>query len=531
MIYIDTETTGLTPSTDRVVLFQYSIDGAEPVVTNDINLPAIHALLDANRPIVGHNLAFDFAMLRYIPDSVDAFEDTLYLSRLQHYSQEGHSLDEVCRRVLGRDPYAGMDKSKLQRSNWSGELTEEQMRYAATDVAVLPELLKHFKPTLTSNVYRFDKRSILAGLRIQRHGVPVLQRRVRKELAQVEADTIRVLSLLPFNPNSPKQCADALRVESTGDRVLAELEADGNATARLVREARGGLKYINFLEKLGENPRYFGTLQPAAKSGRFTSKKENIQNLPKNTKKFIGTDERSVIVSADFAQLELRTVAAITGDQTMIQLFKDGKDLHGYTAEQLFGTGYTKDQRTIAKVFNFATLYGASAGTIGLILLQQTGFKLSQREVQSLKDRWLSTYSGIAQWQRQGATRHQMGMSWRTPHGRPYVSKMMTDMLNIENQGAGAEVARIALHRIEDTLPDGARLVNFIHDSYIVECDNDPAQFVYAAQQVHDAMVYAWERAPFEKHGIPMPVDVGVAHVLSDADALENCLYVYPPKV
>lgn len=247
---------------------------------------------------------------------------------------------------------------------------------------------------------------------------------------------------------------------------------------------------------------------------------------PRDTKRFIGSSE-NVIIAADFAQLELRTIAAITGDETMCRLFVEGADLHDYAAEKLFGAGFTKQQRQIAKVFNFSTLYGAGSATIGLMLLTQTGIVLPEHEVNELKNIWKRTFSGIAEWQRQGSTRHEMGMPHRTPHGRPYMSARYTDHLSIENQGAGAEVARIALHYILEHLPSEAKLINFIHDSYIVEAPNDPAIYQQAAKVMYDGMIFAWDRAPFEKHGIPMPVDVGVAHDLKTADGIDKCFYVY----
>lgn len=529
ILYIDTETTGLYPHHDRVTLFQYLWHGDKhATLIQDPKLTEIHALLDSADLVVGHNLPFDFGMLGYIPKHFEDFDDTLYLSRVVDYTERSHSLDEVVKRTFGYDLYKDLDKKKLQRTDWAAaNLTDEQRRYAALDVEVLPTIYARLHQHATNPVYKFDKRSIIAGLRVQAHGLPVLHAAVAEERQRVAATLAQAVEQLPFNPNSPKQVTEYFGIAASGDRVMAGLEADGNDMARLTREARGAGKYHNFLSKLGENVRYRGTLAPAARSGRFTSSKENIQNLPRDTKRFIGTEIDRVIISADFAQLELRTVAAISEDRTMIDLFRSGADLHNFAAEQLFGPDYSKEQRQIAKVFNFSTLYGAGAATIGLILLTQTGIKLPEAEIQRLKKRWLSTFDGIANWQRQGSTRHELGMPHRTPHGRRYVSERFTDHLSIENQGAGAEVARIALHYIDDHLSEHVKLINFIHDSYAAECANDPCIYRSAAQVIYDGMRYAWERAPFEKHGIEMPVEVGVAHNLKDADTLTNCLYVY----
>jgi DNA polymerase-1 len=521
-LFLDTETTGLSPHLDRVTLVQYCTDAdPKPVLIQDPDLPTFREFMSSFDRIVCHNCSFDFAMLGFIPSSIDQFEDTLYLDRCKNFRAESHALDAIATRILKSNPYQHLDKKRMQKTDWANaELTPEQRDYAALDAYLLTVLFEHLKGYTDFGPYKLDKRSILAGLRIQRHGLPVLRDLVTRDLKTTQTQLDQIREALPFNPNSPKQVCNALGLDSSSDKVLAELTE--NETAQAVRKARALSKHANFLKKLNAAPRYYGTLQPLAKSGRFTSKKENIQNLPRTTKKYIGTAS-AWIVAADFAQLELRTVAAIANDQTMIELFINGEDLHGYTAAQLFGPDYTKEQRTIAKVFNFATLYGAGAATIGSMLLAQTGIKLPQHDVQQLKNRWLQTYTGIAAWQQQGFTRHNLGLPHHTPHGRPYISQRVTDMLNIENQGAGAEVARVALHHIDNHLPDGARVINFIHDSYIIEATDDT--YIEAARVVKEGMERGWRIAPFDKRGIPMPVEVGVARNLYDADNLENCIY------
>lgn len=521
-LYADAETTGLNPHTDKMYTFQYCSD-ADPtprIITRAYERRGeIIELINAHDALVGHNIGFDLGFLGYIPRE---FEDTFYLSKLAHFHCDGHSLDVVCERVLGYNPYEPYDKNKMQRSDWSGELTDDQIAYAKLDVEVLPRLLEEFEDYLDHPVYKFDKLSVISGLVIQRHGLPIDRSRISQDLGGFRATRDKVIGRLPFNPNSPKQVKKALNVDSTGDKVLAQLIDQGCSLAADVRLARRVLKHINFLEKLSGGERFYGTLKPSARSGRFTSDEENIQNLPRACKKYLAAKDGYVIISADFAALELRTIAALTGDPVMVDLLVSGADLHGYTAEQMYGADYTKDQRYIAKTFNFSLLYGAGAGTVQSMLLAQTGIWLDVEEVAVRRNQWLKTYSGIAKWQRSGKNAFNQGFCGKTPMGRPYKANMYTDHLSIINQGAGAEVARIALHKMLD-LP----LINFVHDCYIVECVNDPEVYEPIAKCIHNAMVEAWVEAPFSKRGIPMPVDVGVAQNWKDADALENCYYVY----
>lgn len=527
IIAFDCETTGLEPEFDRVTLAQYKVNDGPVRLLHNPDPNELHSILDSADIIIGHNLQFDFSFIDYVPQSVDHWDDTFLLSRVQDFKEDKHSLDAVLQRKLGYDPYEGMDKKKLQKSDWSNpNLTKEQLKYATIDVDYLHTLYNFFKPSVLNPVYRFDKKSAVDGMLIGQHGLPVLHDEVVAEL-QTQLDLYNAAcEELPVNPNSPKQVSQLLRSASTGDRVLAEMIAEGNEAAKHVRTARSAKKYAGFLEKLLKYARFYGTLKPHARSGRFTSSNENLQNLPRDTKRFIGHKD-NVLISADFAQLELRTIACLAEDLNMIKLFREGKDLHNYVAESVFGPNYTKRDRQIAKTLSFSLLYGAGAATVREMLIQQTGIVLSEQEVQTLKRDWLNTFPDIAAWQKAGWYNHDNGVPATTPHGRKAVSKRFTDHLSIINQGAGAEVARIALHVIMKNLPKGAELINYVHDSYLVECPNDPAIYKAACKVVYDGMAYGWHRAPFDKHGVPMPIDVAVAHNWKDADSLENCLHIY----
>jgi DNA polymerase I-like protein with 3'-5' exonuclease and polymerase domains len=515
MIFYDSETTGLSPHFDRITLHQTMIDG-EPTLWRHSAPPYKDDVL------VIHNASFDLAMLDYTPD-ISMFEDTLLLSKLAAPGAQSHSLDAVLTRVLGRNPYAGMSKKAMQKSDWSGELTQEQMNYAITDVRYLHKIVEAYQDYLTDPIYLFDKQSVIAGLKVQKHGLPVLKGKVEariQEQSQLLEDT---LAGLWFNPNSPKQVCQELGLESSSDQTLAYLE--DSEPAQAVRQARSLRKEINFLEKLIANPRYYGTLKPHAKSGRFTSSNENIQQIPRSMKKFIGSQDK-VIISSDYAQLEMRTVAILSQDEVLLELFSNGTDLHDYSAQQLFGDKFTKEDRQVAKIFNFASIYGSGAATIRNILAAQTGIIKPEEEVAALKKLWLQAFPGIRKWQKLGGRRHDSGEICYTPMGRPYLSTRFTENLNIENQGFGAEVARLALHYAVDNMPPGARVINFVHDAILVEADMDVHE--QAADVLVEAMCHGWSAHPQDKLGLTMPVAAGVAQDWAAADTEKEayCIYV-----
>lgn len=520
IIAIDFETSGLDPHHDRVTLAQYRINKEPVQLIPNPDYEKLHALLDSADLIIGHGLSFDFGFIRYAPRSPDHWDDTLLMSRIVDFDKEKHTLDDVLIRKLGYDPYIGMDKKRLQKSDWTGQLTDEQMKYARIDVEYLHTLYDQLSAALASPAYQSDKLAVIDGLIVQRRGLPVLREAAEQELQHQKRMFNAACSALPVNPLSPKQVSAHLGVSSTGDKVLAEMIAAGNTDAKRIRSARAAKKYVNFLEKLIKHDRFTGTLKPYARSGRFTSSNENLQNLPKPTKTFIGSTD-SYIISADFAQLELRTIACLAEDHTMINLFKEGADLHDYVAERLFGPGFGKRERNIAKTYSFSLLYGAGSRTVREMMIASTGIVLDVDEVEDGRRQWLATFPSIRKWQSRGWRNHDALRPTVTPGGRKSVSKMFTDHLSIQNQGAGAEVARIALH---DMVQAGVPLINFVHDSYIAESETD---FEAISEQIYQSMKLGWELAPFDKHGVPMPVQVGTARNLKDADALENCVYVY----
>jgi DNA polymerase I-like protein with 3'-5' exonuclease and polymerase domains len=342
-----------------------------------------------------------------------------------------------------------------------------------------------------------------------------------------------------MNPRSSQQVAKIMGMrDGTGADKLAVLEANGGdrgAMATLIRQARVESKYNStYLKKMVGHGRWYGHFAPSTRSGRLASKDNNLQNLPRKMKKFIGFSQidDKVIVSADFAQLEMRTVACIADDKKMIKLFVDGEDLHGYMADVIFCSGYTKAQRNIAKVANFSLLYGASAKTFAAILLKQTGIAITEQEAQKVKSKWLATFKGVANWQQAGIKSWRAGNYNWTPLGRKYKAKMMTDYLNIQNQGAGGEVAKLAFNRIMKGFSyRDSYMINFVHDSFLAECPNDPEIYEAVAKLFVKSMVKAWEDY-ITVHpnfaSVPMPTEAGVALTWADADGLtDECFYTY----
>ncbi len=538
----DTETMGLY---GKIRLFQvFQRDWDEVLIVDTPSHLEVVAYL-AKADSIWHNAHYDFTTIapRFAPKK---FADTFLMSRLAEPQYQEYSLDACMERALGFDPYAeqGLDKKALQKSNWSKPLTNDQYLYAATDVYYLFEVYDRCTPALETEAYRLDILSLLEAIDFQCNGMAVQDHRIYEEyvncikkLKNIEWQTSGVgwhfehgghSIPMPFNPRSAPQTKAALGLESSSKDVLAEAAViQGNKEAANVTTARSLMKLIGFLEKYEKGERLYGKFKPSARSGRFTSDDENLQQIPRALKTVFGAPPGRILVFADYAQLELRTICAIVGVSVMETLFREGKDLHGYVAEMLFGENYEKSDRQVTKTYNFNLLYGGSVGMVLSILLTY-GQYVEPRQAARHKQKWLNLFKELNKWQQECIAKWRKGKLNSTPFGRAYKAKLMTDFMNIMNQGAGAEVAKLALVYLQRKLRANPKydavLCNFVHDSFIIECPDDPAIYQPVGVLLAECMQDAWFQMSknFKIKDLPMPVDVKVGNNWGDLENDKN---------
>jgi len=530
VLFFDVETDGLYGD---IMLAQFMQTGWEEALLVERPDTTLLSQLVNNSEIVAHTVSYELSCTNTIPEK---FHCTQMAGKLHFFKEDKMTLDQLYTYALRYDPYveAGLDKKVMQKTNWAGTLTPQHYLYAAIDVYYLPEVWAVLEPTIQDDNYKLDIITIKHCQELEKRGLPLLSLVQEQKITIKEGQDLE--AQLPMNPRSPTQVAKIMGMtDGTGADKLAVLEAQGGdrgAMATMIRQARVLSKYDStYLKKMVGRSRWYGHFAPRTKSGRLASSDNNLQNLPRKMKKFIGfeaIDDR-VIISVDYAQLELRTIAAITGDTTMVKLFQEGVDVHGYVAEMLFGKDYSKDQRYIAKTANFSLLYGASAKTFAAMLLKATGIAITESAAQVIKTKWLATWKGIASWQQTAIKSWKAGNYWFTPMGRKYKAKMMTDFMNIRNQGAGGEVAKLGFNYIMKGFDfEDAYMINFVHDSFLAECPNDPKIYEPIAQLFADSLQESWVQygKVVDLRGIPMPVDVGVALNWADADGMsDDCLY------
>lgn len=540
-IMFDTETIGLY---GRIRLAQfYQEDWEKPIL---VEYPNLYELVDVlNKSwVVCHMASYDISTVQEnigkIAWQPERLEDTFFLARLFYYTKEKFSLDECISYAIGHNPYSALDSEKksLQKSDWDTPvLSEEQKRYAAFDVYYMIELWNVVKEMRDHSAYKLDIITLKSNLRFQRNGLPVDINRVNKRFSNNQQQIKEIA--LPINCNSYVQVRPYIDSNMSNDEGLAELSAQGNDRAIAVRKVRKLTKENSFLKKFTTDDGYiYGKFNPSARSGRSTCKGQNLQQLPRATKECFGVPDHGdeVLVYSDFSQLELRCVCAITGDPRMQELYMNNMDIHIYTAEKIFNTtAPTTEQRRIAKTCNFGLLYGAGVNVFLKILLTTTGIILPTSEAEDIIRKWKNLWPSIKLWQKSGIQDWRRKVPWQTPLGRRYVAKMMTDQLNIQVQGMGAEVAKLANHYMEGRMIEKALTDtkwedwqhwqrNFIHDSYIFVMPNDKELYEGLSKIIADSMQEAWVEmsAACKITDLPMPVTVDVGYNWGDIDSDDN---------
>lgn len=555
-VYLDTETLGLYGKIKLVQMYQSHWDKVAIADTQTIPLETIARAL-ANQSVVLHNAHYDLTCFDLEGCSLPNWDCTLLASRLAMPHLESFSLDSCFCEVLGFNPYDDLIskypeavrqfngslfddastkvssvKKKLQSSNWENPKPLQYL-YAAVDVFYMPKLVAKVVDKFYSQSYKLDKKAISSAIIFQRCGLPVDREKHKNTKKETEDKLASLTAELSFNPNSSAQVQKALGVASSADKELALLEAKGNTTASKVREYRRLSKQLSFLKDY-DAYRVYGFFNFATKSGRSNCTDLNLQQIPSSLKHIFGSDK--YLVYADFSNLELRTFAGMVGEKVMASKFANNEDLHSYSATQLFNlplSQITKEQRQIAKVFNFSSLYGAGVKTRLGVLTKMTGIVLDEVQGSQLADNWIKAYPDVAKWHELQKRRFYNDEEGVTALGRNYRIKQSypsgaegswTEFCNIQIQGTGADIAKLALAYMSKTL-DLSKLCVFVHDSYTFECDT-----LYDAKHYAEALASCMQLAWYDVSKnfsvkVGMPVEAVIAQNWADAQNDKNIIH------
>lgn len=546
-IMFDTETIGLYGKIRLAQFYQKGWDQA--LIVENPSPFGLVGLMTA-KTIVMHSANYDISTIQENLGKISwmpkTFHCTLLLSRLFFYFKEKFTFDKVIEYVKDMDSqdsidiHFNFDKKELQKSDWAGELTEDQMMYAANDVIALQDVWDVVKECTNSMTYRLDMTILKYCLDFQNNGLPLDLDRLRKKR---DENLVKIQELdIPINVNSWQQVREYLGIEKSDAYALVKAYRNGNEKAKCVRDKRKLLKENSFISKYFNTQKdgaIYGKFAPYAKSGRAICKEQNLHQNPRSLKIAIGVDpKKEVLIYSDFAQLELRGLAVITADPILEKLYKTGIDIHSYTATDLLfaspnsGNGLGKKElRRIAKTANFGLAYGGGIAMFQRVLLKEAEIWLEYDEVSAIKKMWKASWPGISKWQDQGIRDWRAGKPWKTPLGRQYMAKRITDQMNIQIQGFGAEVTGLALHYMHKKLgsfeyKDFVKQRHWVHDAYIFTCPNTAEIYEPLAKIVGLAMQEAWiEMSRFVKiKDLPLPVEVRVGYNWGD---IENDKYIY----
>src|ERR1017187_3929853 len=234
-------------------------------------------------------------------------------------------------------------------------------------------------------------------------------------------------------------------------------------------------------------------------TGRLACRNPNIQNPPKDSdfRALFAAPGGRVMVGADYSQVELRVVALVAQEKTMLAAYCQGIDLHRKTAAALTGVpleAVTKAQRQLAKAVNFGLLFGQGAAGLAKYAKTQYGVDMSLKQAERYRQAFFDTYPGLRRWQRRTAELAEASHSVRTPSGRVRTFKRkrgksyFTAFLNTPVQGGAAEVMLAALAALDRRLKGlDAKLVNVVHDEIVLEVAAEQASAAKTA--VEEAMV------------------------------------------
>lgn len=443
-ICFDTETTGIDANDAELVGLSFAVKSGEAYYvpcpadqkkTKEI-LSFFEPLFSDKKKIwIGQNTKYDLLVLKWYDVELAG---NLFDTMLAHYVIEPdgkRSMDLLSEKFLGYEP-VHIEELIGKKGKGQGTMRDVEIEkikdYAAEDADITLQLKNVFVPLLKTRevekVFNEVENPLVKvlvdmefeGIRVDVDFLADYSKQLTKDAKKAEESVYKQAGVR-FNLASPKQLGevlfDKLKLDSsakktktgqyqTGEDVLLKLAAKGNTIADDILTFRELTKlkstYVDALpeminRKTGRVHTSYG--QAVAVTGRLQSNNPNLQNIPVRTdrgkevrKAFIPRDSKHILLSADYSQIELRIVAAISGDKNMCKAFKDGTDIHTATAARVYNISekdVTKEMRYKAKSVNFGIIYGQ--GAFGLA----DNLGISRSEAKEIIDNYKKEFPGI----------------------------------------------------------------------------------------------------------------------------------------
>ncbi|KVL33957.1 DNA polymerase I [Burkholderia territorii] len=541
----DTETTSLDPMTARLVGLSFSIEPGKaaylPVAHRGPDLPEQLPIDDvlarlkpwlesADRKKVGQHLKYDAQVLANYDIALNGIEHDTLLESYVLESHRTHDMDSLALRHLGVKTikYEDVAGKGAKQIGFDEVALDQAAAYAAEDADITLQLHHALYPQVArepglERVYREIEMPVSLVLRkMERTGVLIDDALLQAQSSEIATRLIELerqayeLAGGEFNLGSPKQIGQIFfeklqlpvvkktpsGAPSTDEEVLQKL-AEDYPLPKLLLEHRGLSKLKStYTDKLPRmvNPAtgrvHTNYAQAVAVTGRLASNDPNLQNIPVRTAEgrrireaFIASPGHR-IVSADYSQIELRIMAHISGDASLLRAFSQGEDIHRATAAEVFGVTpleVNSDQRRIAKVINFGLIYGMSA--FGLA----SNLGITRDAAKLYIDRYFARYPGVAQYMEDTRAAAKEKGYVETVFGRrlwlpeinggngPRRQAAERAAINAPMQGTAADLIKLSMIAVDDWLTRdrlASRMIMQVHDELVLEVPDDELPLV-----------------------------------------------------
>jgi len=564
-VCFDTETTGLNPLTAELVGIAFSWEVGKgfylpfPEDRNEAQelIEQLRSFFE-NEHIekIGQNLKYDIKVLAKYNIVV---KGKLFDTMLAHYlinPDMRHSMDVLAETYLNYTPISITEfigkKGKNQLSMRDVPL-DKQTEYAVEDSDITLQLKEHFEKELgEANTQKlFDEIEVpllrvlaameLEGINLDGEFLNSLSEELNNDIANLEKSIYEEAGE-EFNIASPKQLGIVLFEKlklvdkpkktktgqyATSEDILSYLAKDHEIIQHIL-EYRGLAKlkstYVDALPLQVEPSTgrvHTDYMQTVAATGRLSSNNPNLQNIPIRTergrqvrKAFIPRDENYTLLAADYSQIELRIIAALSKEETMINAFKNGEDIHASTASKVFNVPLnevTREQRGNAKTVNFGIIYGVSA----FGLSNQTD--LNRKEAKELIDTYYATYPKLRNFISEqvdfardngyvqtvlGRRRYLKDINSRNAVVRGAAER---NAVNAPIQGSAADIIKIAMINIYGKLQEGnykTKMLLQVHDELVFD--------VYKPELENIKSLVKTEMENAYKLEVPLDVDLDI---------------------
>jgi DNA polymerase I len=519
-------------------------------------------LEDVTKGKLGHHLKFDAHVLANYGIALKGQRfDSMLESYVLNSVATRHDMDASAMRYLGvkTTHFEELTGKGAKKITFNQVDVDRAAEYAAEDADITLQLHQAIWPQIEAVpglkfVYENIEQPLVPVLfRMERAGVLVDRALLRTQSAELASRMLELQGLAHkeaggvFNVDSPKQLQEilfgklgipAMRKTPTGqpstaEDVLEEL-AETYPLPKLILEYRGMAKlkstYTDNLPlQINERTGRIHTSyhQAVAATGRLSSQDPNLQNIPIRTQEgrrirqaFIAPPGHS-LVAADYSQIELRIMAHLSGDATLLRAFAEDRDVHQATAAEVFSTPLAEvsaDQRRSAKAINFGLMYGMSA----FGLARQLG--IPRGDAQKYMDLYFERYPGVRRYMEETRRQAREKGFVETVFGRRlYLPEIQSrnaalrqyaerSAINAPMQGTAADIIKRAMIEVDSWLQSSrvpARLIMQVHDELVLEVADEAIETLVGQTRTH--MIRAADLS------IPLKVDVGVGRNWDEA--------------